>query len=269
MLRLLVALECEAKPLREHWRLQPHPARGFRVYGNADTRLVVSGPGVLNAAAATAYLAGLDGPEVGAAWLNVGMAGHGRLAPGTPLLAHSIRGESGAWYPPLAFPPPCGLGKVLSVATPETVYTGDSAYEMEAAGFYPSACRFAGSELVQVLKIVSDNPGNPASQLDAARVSALMAGALPVVEQVCEALRELATTVAMLDADPPGYRECLTRWHFSVSQRQRLHRLLARYRLLRGEAPRLPGVTTGRAVLRWLETELDSLPPQLSNGPPS
>lgn len=269
MLCLVVALDCEARPLREHWRLQAMTARGFRVYGNADTRLVVSGPGVVDAATATAYLAGLTPPETIGAWLNLGVAGHAHLCPGSPRLAHSIlHGEARAWYPSLPAKPPCPLGAVHTVDRPETRYAGESIYEMEAAGFYASASRFATAELIQVLKIISDNRTQPMDKLNAARVTALIRDALPVVEDLANQLRELQQALASLARDPPGYRECLERWHFTDTQRIQLRRLLERHRLLIGNLPAFPRVTTGRALLGWLQSLLDSLPPQL-DGPSS
>lgn len=265
MLKVVIALDCEAKPLREHWRLKPVPANGFRVYANDHTRLIISGPGILNAAAATAYLAGQDAFNTTTAWLNLGVAGHASLPLGTPVLASGIQQDQQRWYPSLVFHPPCTLKTILTVSRPETNYPGDQIYEMEAAGFYPTASRFASAELVQVLKIISDNREHGIQQLNAPGLSALVAAALPLIDGLCDELRQLATELSTLEADPPGYQAYLQRWHFSASQRVQLRRLLQRHQMLLGDPPILSSLTSPRAVLRTLQHALEPLAPCIVN----
>ena len=70
-------------------------------------RLIVAGKGKCAAAAACAYLQGLE-PKSKHIWLNLGIAGHGSLRVGEPILAHKVTDAATnvAWYPPLLSTPP-------------------------------------------------------------------------------------------------------------------------------------------------------------------
>ncbi|MGH9462066.1 MAG: hypothetical protein ACRD1X_12660, partial [Vicinamibacteria bacterium] len=103
MIRLVVALPAEAKPLVSHFNLKPaREARGFKIYQNDDIALIVSGVGKIAAAAATAYLQAWTGNRPNGAWINVGMAGHRDLLLGKGVLAYRItdRATGETWYPP-------------------------------------------------------------------------------------------------------------------------------------------------------------------------
>ncbi len=212
MLRFVVALPAEARPLIERYRLRRDPRHlGFKLFRGAagDVALIVSGPGKVAAAAATASLHAAAGGGRDAAWLNVGIVGHGERPVGEVVLAHKVRdratGES--WVPPLLFAAPCPTDEVLTVDTVEQDFAEAVAYEMEASGFYSTACRFAGAEVVHCLKVVSDGPGEAAEALTAAKVQQLVAAALPAVEQVAAAICGLSSKLRALAADPAGYTE--------------------------------------------------------------
>ncbi len=84
MINLVVALPAEARPLIEFFRLKEKTTIGtFRMYRQEDMSLVISGPGKIAAAAATALLAGSNTTGKQAAWLNIGIAGHATYAIGT------------------------------------------------------------------------------------------------------------------------------------------------------------------------------------------
>lgn len=267
-LRLVVALEAEARPFKVHFNLARDPEdRGeFKIYRQGEVALVVSGPGKVAAAAATAYLHLAAGAEVDAVWLNVGIAGHGEREVGESVVAHKVsdraRGES--WYPPWVFEPPCESVEVVTVDGVERAYGGDACYEMEASGFLSTAQRFASAELVHCLKIISDGPTTSPESLTAKRVSQLVEGSLPIFKKLLGPLRELSTELRELEADPPELAGLLARWHFTVSERRELRRLLRHWQALAPEEP-LPEddmapLRRGKDVRRLLESWVAELP---------
>ena len=167
MLCLVVALAAEARPLLASYRLQGVSGHPYRICADEQTHLIVSGIGKVAAAAATAYLRALIG-DTPAAWLNIGIAGHGSQAVGTPLLAHKVVDVASGkpFYPTFTAPPPCRTTLLHTVdhAQPPV---GDAAYDMEASGFCEAAQRFATSERIHCLKVVSDNPQSPYQTLNA------------------------------------------------------------------------------------------------------
>ncbi len=194
MLRFVVALEAEARPIVERFRLaRDADDRSFKVFRGEQRVLIVSGVGKVAAAAATAHLSATCGGERDAVWLNVGVAGHGTRAVGEAVLAHKIldRASGRAWYPPQlftgrAFPAPFATDQVTTVDRPELEYTEPGAFDMEASGFYATACRFASAELVHCLKVVSDGPAAPVEKVTAEGVRGLIERVLPVVEALVE-----------------------------------------------------------------------------------
>lgn len=266
MLHLVVALECEARPLAARHRLKlskaEHPCR---IYEGEGARLVVSGVGKAAAAGASGYLQGVVRQRHGV-WLNVGIAGHRDRPVGQGFLAHKVvDGASGrSWYPPLLFRPASATETVLTVDRPERRYREGAAYDMEAAGFLAAASRFTTAELVHVYKVVSDGLHHPVDELSARKVERLVEGALDDIDSVLLELAGLAAELEGLGASPAGLDEFLERWHFTVSERRRLRRVLQRLEIV--DPGWKPGDLEptrrcrGRDVLRELEDRLNALP---------
>jgi hypothetical protein len=238
MIRIVTALPAEARPLLNHFGLKARMPQGmFPVFEGEDMALVVCGVGKASAAAAVAHLHGITGGRADRVWLNLGIAGHPTHRPGEALLAHSIRDRASGrrWYPPQVMEPPCGGAPVVSVDVPETDYPEDALYDMEAAGFYPTATRCATGELVQCLKIVSDNRQAPPGRLDARAVEALVAAQLDLIARVLASLGALAREGLGGDGLAERVGGFTAHWGFSVTQRHRLERILRRHAAL---APR-------------------------------
>lgn len=262
MIRLVTALDCEARPLLDRFRLRrDHSAQGFPFYRNAaGDALIVSGVGRAASAAAVAYLyARLAAEQAPAgAWLNVGVAGHAERPPGTAYLAHRISSADGArvWYPPIVIEPPCAAAAVVTVDQAETGYPQDALYEMEAAGFFPTACRFVSAELVQVFKVVSDNRTTPPTR-SAAKVAALIEAGLNAVVDIAGQTAALAAELRDACPEPADFQTCLRHFRWSASERLLLRDLLRRWRLLYpGQTLPLHQFTSGGALLNWLQERL-------------
>ncbi len=242
---IVVALRCEAKPLIDHYDLVANDAHAtFREFANADgtIRLIISGVGRDKAAAATAQLADRYGDG---AWLNVGVAGHSEHTLGTPLLAHRIIDsvEGNAWYPPIVFEPPCATATVRTVDEACLDYPTDDLYDMEAAAFFATARRAATHELVQSLKIVSDNRSTGPASITADRIESLIEANCDTIATLVEHLAELDDRQHRSDSLPAGFTEIVDRVHFTTTQRRQLQRLLRRWQLL------LPGKDAAAAGL--------------------
>ena len=268
-LRFVVALQAEAKPLAERFGLAPlAEPHAFHVYRGERGWAIVAGQGKVSAAAATAYLHLLSGGGIGQAWLNVGIGGHSQRSVGEAVIAHKIQDAASgvAWYPPLVVDLPCPTAPVLTVERMEEEYAHPWVHDGEAAGFYPTACRFATAELVQSFKMISDNPEATLERSPSATfVEALVRENLDRIESFASALLGLARETAALAADPPGYREILARFPFTLAEQQRLRRLLRRLAVLDpGSDPRdrlgSDPIERGRDVLVRLETRLSEIP---------
>ncbi len=262
MLCLVVALAAEARPLLASHRLQGVSGHPYRICTGEQTHLIVSGIGKVAAAAATAYLRALIG-DTPAAWLNIGIAGHGSQAVGTALLAHKVVDAASGkpFYPTLPASPPCRTTLLHTVNRAQPA-TGDAAYDMEASGFCEAAQRFATSERIHCLKVVSDNPQSSYQTLNAAKVEALIEAQLDTVAQVGEHLQALSEQLHALHTDPPGLAELTARWQFTATQQHQLRSLLARWQAL---APATPVVNDDLLALQSRDEVLRYLQRRLAN----
>lgn len=238
----------------------------FPLYRNDTMCLVVSGIGKTLAAAATAYLHETCGALPYQAFLNVGIAGHYQSITGTALIANRIiEGATGhTWYPGQVTADSIGRTSLITVDIVEHGYLHDAAYDMEAAGFYPIACRASTTELVQSLKVISDCPGKPVASLNTHRIECLIGERIIDIDRFIRALEKIAQTAARMTLRPIKLNPFTGRWHFSVTQQHRLRRILKRWAvLIDGEDPveAVPNdCLDGEHAIKALETVLDAMP---------
>ena len=133
---------------------------------------------------------------------------------------------------------------------------------MEASGFCEAAQRFATSERVHCLKVVSDNPQSSYQELNAEKVEALIEAQLDMIAQVGEHLRALSQQLHALHADPPGLAELNARWQFTATQKHQLRGLLSRWQTLTGEpfsTADVLALSSRDAVLYCLREQLNAV----------
>lgn len=258
---IYTALPCEAKPLVAHFGLKKDTTvQAFAVYSNARVCLTVTGLGKSAMAAGVAYSQALFASAEHSVMLNIGIAGHKEYALGTLFLADKIidRDSGRNHYPPLLFKPPCATNGLQTASTPQLDYDQPHLYDMEASAFYETASRFSSGELIQCLKVISDNQGAPATNLQPKLVSELIAAHIPGIESVMKDLSALAAVIS--SPEPELYRSLTESYRFSANEQWQLKNQLSRWCVLTdGQPLKLEGVafTRGKDVLRWLELEIN------------
>lgn len=266
----VVALAAEANPVVSHFKLSPCKASGFRCYARENIFLVVSGMGNRAAAAAVAYCQGRFARGPGQVWINLGIAGHVDLPLGSLVRAGKITDASSAhsWYPPDIGKTGIQTAELCSVGQAELEYKEAYVYEMEAAGFYESALRFSSAELVQSLKVISDNRQQGVENIDRKEVTQAIAIHLPVIEEITAALAQLASSIAPEPEVEALANKIVSQWHFTSYQSNELNKLLARYHALKGGSgdiwPDLTPKRSSKEVLREIRLLIGQLPYQLT-----
>jgi len=270
MINLVVALPAEARPLIARYRLSDKTTLGgFRIYRRADMSLIISGPGKIAAAAATALLAASNTSGEQAAWLNIGIAGHATQATGHALIAHRITDQASgkSWYPPQLLDLATATGSLVTVDVPENSYHQDVAYDMEASGYYAVATRFTTAELVQCFKVVSDNREHSTTTVTAERCAQLVTGKLDEIDPLLNALATQTQDYNSWHAAHAGLEQLTRQWHFTVSQQHQLAELARRWKVLVPDQPlwlgELDTKKKAAEVLQCLQQHLDSLAPEL------
>ena len=267
MIRYVVALAPEADALVRRYRMQPCEG-AFRWFRSDEAALVIAGIGKLAAAAATSYLHTKTEEEPFGVWLNFGTAGHRERPRGDILLAHTVTDAASGerFHPTRLDGPDLAALEVRSVDRPEIDFDSDAAYDMEAYGFVAAALRFSTMELVQSIKVVSDNRETTTAAWTAAEVRDLVESRIDVVARAADRFREIADDLEPLRREQEDSRALVEtyrrRARFTTSEARRLRRLLRRWAALDPDADRGPGSgEAGRAeeVLDRLERRLHVL----------
>ena len=238
-LNLIVAHGLEAEPLIELFQLkQTRRASPFKLLGNeSGVNLVVSGMGKERAAGATSRLAAMQQCESAdapvAAWLNVGIAGHQSLSVGSGVIANKITdSSSGAAFFPALILSDYASSALITVDRPEQDYPENAAYDMEAAGFWPTAAAAGAFEFAQAYKIVSDNPSQPTEKVDAALVRRLLLDQAGALLRLVKDMQGLVAEHNAIYRLPETFARIQSRARFSVTQQNQLQRLCRRFQAL-------------------------------------
>ena len=266
MLNLIVATYAEAEPLIAALKLKKIPAL-LTCYQNQQTRLVISGMGKCNTATACGWLAEKNAqtrrtpnPSKSDAWLNIGIAGHQQADLGTLMVAHKITdfATKKAWFPHRLFQSILS-SDLVTVDKPSAHYLDDQLHDMEASAFVESARHFSHAELVQSLKVVSDNEDQPYSHINAKLATRLIDDNTETIAECIEKLHTMADSITPPDDQISD--TILNHWHFSVSQTVQLERLLQRYRTIFPPMTEIPTELnkqgSSKEVLNWLRQTVD------------
>ena len=245
MINIVTALACEANPIIQRYALRKRPASGAHpIYENDAVKLIISGMGKFASASAVGYLQSLldsalkETPyaTVPHIWLNVGIAGHGGMDLGTPLLAHKIGDPlvGRYYYPCFTFEAPCRTVEVITVDKAETHYPANAAYDMEALGFCAATSRFSSFELIHCLKIVSDNDSLSQQRLSKHLGEDLVANQMPVIDALIDEFHKIQRITNEMYALPADYFILTEAYRFTVTQQNQLKKLLLRWHALTG-----------------------------------
>ncbi len=259
MLIWVAALHCEAKPVIDFYRLKKSHAKSpFDIYRGDDMTCIVSGIGKVASAAACAWLAGASRETASLAWINLGCAGAALHEIGSAFTLDKITdADSGqSYYPASVSTSSLPFSSCLTLNRPDEDYREDTLFDMEASGFVYSALRFSSAELVQAIKVVSDNRKHQTGKNRSA-VSQLVAGHIEAIDRQAKALLQLNREVASRALSADEWRQLEAMAHFSQTQQSRL-RVLWLYLRNRDHCAddllrRLSGLQSAGAIIAALQ----------------
>ena len=174
-MNFVVAFKGEAQPLIDFYQLEKVEDAPYPLFRNDQHFLIISGLGRDRATSATTALHQVTNkPNLG--WMNLGIAGHGGIEIGEAFIAGKITDDSSSesFYPPQIFAHSYAVSCLQTCSKPSSNYQADLGYDMEAHAFYRTASQFSIRELVQVIKIVSDNPDHDLNQVNPKEVPAMI-----------------------------------------------------------------------------------------------
>lgn len=228
MIYLISALDAEARPLIEYYRLKRDYTLPYTLYTNDTTVLLVTQPGTANAMMATSALLGWRIPSPGDILINIGIC----AAPldctiGEPLLIHQIFYEERRYYPDILYPHDLRESALLCLDSPADTPHGVPV-DMESGGVFVAAAKFFKLHQLAFLKIVSDH-------FEPAAVS--KEGAIELIRSQTQTLDHLIASMQRAGAEQPLFSEVQRenieklKQHFTAAQGARLEDALCYYRL--------------------------------------
>jgi len=228
MLVWVAALHCEAKPIIDFYHLkksQSHHA--FDLYQQGNIECVISGIGKTACAAATAWVAALNHDSRSIAWINIGTAGSALHEIGTALLVNKISEDGSVrhFYPVPSINSEFETAHCRTRNQPSTDYHPQYLYDMEASAFFDTATRFSSAELVQCVKIISDDPSHQTGR-NKARISELINQHIRQLAHLALDLQALSESIARLEIQASDWQNFLAYARFSQTQKAQLKKSL-------------------------------------------
>ena len=240
MIHFLVATLSEGRPLIDFFDLKiSNNDSLFKVYHSVDISLTISGIGKLNSAMSVIKTFFDFNKQKNNIWINLGLAGHKNHRIGDLFLVNKIKDSSSnkIYYPFVAH------SKLKSIQCityeKENLYYNESLSEMEASGFFYSANKFTSIELVQVLKIVSDNEKESINFNDKHIIYDLIFSNKKKIINLCDSLHKIKENVKdyNLQYINEEFEEIFKGIKFSFTEKQQMKSLLklyfARYNFLK------------------------------------
>ena len=225
-MNFVVALKAEAGPLIQRLKLSKQSSDPFPLFVNDEHRLVLSGPGKELSAKAVKYLAERC-PQPNQAWLNLGLAGHGTLGVGKIFLANRVLDDKErTFYPTQILRNNLRSTALMSGASPVSDYPEPIGYDMEASAFCENASRFSVRELIQVVKIVSDNPDHPVETFDRSSASTLIENSLSLILPLIAQLQQISQRAEPSTELTKLIESVLSLFPFSETQHHQVRKLL-------------------------------------------
>lgn len=266
MLIIHTALHAEAKSLISELSLKRrHDISEFSCFENEDIFLIESGIGRVAAATAVGWchatMSAANSNHSPLAWLNVGIAGHASAELGSLYIANKITDDATGknFYPSQLDKLDIARTALKSFDQPSTDYKDDFLVDMEASAFFSAANRFSSIELIQCMKIVSDNAAHPAERMTEKQVEQLLQPHTASILLMVEHLLAMQKTFQFEDSNALSILK--QQFHFTQYQSGQINRIVQRYETLFEDQPLIenlpPDITSAKACIRWLETRLD------------
>jgi len=212
-------------------------------------------------AGAVAYAMALFGNPEASIMLNLGIGGHATLEVGSICLGQKISDAETerSFYPPLVFSSPCNTADIITHPKAHTTYRDNAIRDMEATGFYEMAVKFSCGELIQVIKIISDNADSPIEKINESAVESWIDAKIAIVEKVLNELTHLRQSLISPDCTSPLFQTLTAKFHFTSANATKLKALLQRWLLVKGNELDYShtNISSARELLKWIEQELD------------
>tara|TARA_X000001036_G_scaffold439825_1_gene492522 strand:+ start:2259 stop:3059 length:801 start_codon:yes stop_codon:yes gene_type:complete len=258
-INFVVALQNEAKPLIEYYKLKLLHHYPFKVYKNENKWLIVSKVGNTMIKKACLHLSEISHSHLNTVWLNIGTAGHLNYPLGTILIANKIIDDcsKATYYPSQIIKENLISTIVRTVEKNVNDYNEKEIFDMEASGFFHICSKISLNELICSIKIISDNKEFP--NFNNKLIYSLIKNSLNKLSGIVDQFYKLSEKQCSLVLTNEHFEIFLNKWYFSFTQTSQLKKKLNKLRFLKPKIDYFnesKSYKNSKEVLNFLENEL-------------
>ncbi len=260
-MNFVCALLAEAAPIADHFSLQKQRLSSpFTLFQSSNHRLVVSGIGKVNTLTAVGFLHGIS-PEKNTPWLNLGVAGHGSAPIGSLLQVSKCinLASQKTFYPPQITRTKIPKTILHTCDQPSSEYLCDVAYDMEGSAYFETASRFSPREMVQSVKIISDNPETPLSGFDKSKVQSLVSKVINQIEPLIIELDSMEKEITPPDALIYAFEEISNQYRLTATQVHQVQKIIRQAHLLQFPISQILELFQASSNLKSTLLEIDQI----------
>ncbi|MBE0068663.1 nucleoside phosphorylase [Thermoanaerobacterium thermosaccharolyticum] len=165
MVYISVSMYVEAKPIIDYYNLKKDvDERFYQIFKSDNMRLIITGVGKVNCAAATSHLLAKIPPGDGDIVVNIGVCGaKDGFVVGTPYLINKIKDASTGrdYYTDVLLKHDFKECSIETFDKPlfNQDFLEEDLCDMESSGFYVSASKYVEQHRIFLIKVVSDRVG--------------------------------------------------------------------------------------------------------------
>ena len=189
MIHFIIATYAEAVPLISFFKLKKKSGRlQFDIFfsSNKKISLTISGIGKIQAVASVIYTNMFFGGVRNNAWINIGIAGHKCEEIGNIFLINNNLdfATKKNYFPIINFEGNFKYQSSITYDYADEKYN-DSISDMELSGFFYAAAKSSSIELIQSLKIISDNRSETIDFKDTIKINEIIMKRINIIEELC------------------------------------------------------------------------------------
>lgn len=228
MTYIITALDAEARPLIEHYKLKRSHTLPYPFYTNDHMLLIVTGQGRENGMMGTSALCGFRRPQPDDILLNIGIcAAPKHYAIGQLILIHQIKDSKRSYYPDILYRHTFTEASLLCVNEAASKLH-EYPVDMESGGVFIAASRFFKLHQIALIKIVSDH-FDPSSVTKDGVVSLILQNSASI-DSLIQALQSVQDSNVLLSPEEKAQFEMLKPL-FTHSQANQLEEALYYFKL--------------------------------------
>ena len=231
MIHLVVATNSEARPLIDLFKLKKKQLKQTFIYENQSISLTITGIGKVNSAIGVTETYFHYNQKKNNIWINIGLAGHKDLKIGNICAANKITdNETNKDFFPFTNGFHMQNQECLTVGTHEKNYCS-KIYDMESSGFYQTACKYSSHELLQIVKIISDNQYESIDFKNKEVVYNIITNHKKLINELCSFMLNLKRKIYPINSEiiDIEFNNLVAKIKFTFTEREQIKALLGVY----------------------------------------